>query len=635
MRPWPLITLLTPLTLLSPPLLANDPPAPEPVTTADPTIPVEELEVMLKPLTKGQLIIEADAWQAIVQEKAEQIAAGEVAVKRQNAEITEAESIREQAELAKQKLQEVQQKAKEAAASGDANAAAEVRETAEDARAEMREVQQHIEAAADAAERTAEIRERVADASGQGMEQTVEAAGDAESQVDDVTAAIDDAVARVEGGEDVASATADVRREAEEAAAATEAVSAAADKAEPTADADVGADTGDQPELLTRAAELAATEEAKREEKRVLLEAVTSMREERKQLIDRFKAVLTALEAKTPEDDSETLALIADHQLYIRAVSGVEVDVQDTTSAWIAIKGWATSEEGGIRLAINLARFVAVLVAAWFIAKLLSAAVHRGLRRVKGTSRLLEDFLVKTVRWVVIGIGIIMALAALELSVGPLLAVVGAAGFVVAFALQDSLSNFASGLMILIFRPFDVGDVVDAGGVSGSVKSMNLISTTIKTFDNKTMVVPNNKVFGDVITNATGVRERRVDMEFGIAYDADIDRAHAILEEIITGHPKVLEDPAPTIALNALGDNAVTFIARPWTRTADYWQVFWDVTKAVKKRFDAEGIGIPFPQRDVHLYIERGAEQLLAKQDGGNAAAADRPAIIENATNNT
>jgi small conductance mechanosensitive channel len=641
MRPWPLIALL-PLTLLSLPLLAEDPPAPEPVTTGDWSIPVEELELILKPLTKTQLVIEADAWQAIVQEKAEQIAAGEVAVKRQNAEITEAESIREQAELAKQKLKEVEEKASEAAASGDTKAAEEVRETAEDAKAEMLEVQQQIEAAADAAERTAEIREHVADISGrsmeqaagvkgQGGEQTADAAGDAADQVDEVTAAVDEAVARAQGGGEMSETADDVRRQAGEAVAATEVVSAAARRAatateqaeaEAEAAAEAPDDAEDQPELLARAAELASAEEAKREEKRALLEAVTKMREERKQLLDRFKAVLAALEAKTPEDDTETLALIADHRLYVRAVSGVEVDVEDTTSAWIAAKGWVTSEEGGIRLAVNLVRFFGVLIAAWFVAKLFSAAIHRGLRRVKGTSRLLEDFLVKTVRWVVMAIGIIMALASLEISVGPLLAVIGAAGFVVAFALQDSLSNFASGLMILIFRPFDVGDVVDAGGVSGTVKSMNLISTTIKTFDNKTMVVPNNMISGDVITNATGVRERRVDMEFGIAYDADIDRAQIILEEIITTHPKVLEEPAPTIALNALGDNSVNFIARPWTRTADYWEVFWDVTKAVKKRFDAEGIGIPFPQRDVHLYIEGGAEQLLAKQSPTNATAA-------------
>ena len=176
--------------------------------------------------------------------------------------------------------------------------------------------------------------------------------------------------------------------------------------------------------------------------------------------------------------------------------------------------------------------------------------------------------------------------------------------------MQDSLSNFASGLMILFFKPFDVGDVVDAGGVSGSVESVNLVSTTIKTFDNKKMMVPNNRVWGDVITNASGVTERRVDMEFGIGYDDDIDKAQAILEEIVNAHPLVLQEPAPTIRMSALADSSVNFIVRPWTKTADYWTVFWDITREVKKRFDAADIGIPFPQRDVHLYIANGGDKL-------------------------
>jgi small conductance mechanosensitive channel len=196
-----------------------------------------------------------------------------------------------------------------------------------------------------------------------------------------------------------------------------------------------------------------------------------------------------------------------------------------------------------------------------------------------------------------------MALAALEVSVGPLLALVGAAGFIIAFALQDSLSNFASGMMILLFRPFDVGDVVDAGGVSGSVEAVNLVATSIKTFDNKTMVVPNNKIWGDVITNASSNDERRVDMEFGIGYDDDVDKALAILDEIVNAHPDVLPEPAPTIRMNALADSSVNFIVRPWAKTGDYWGVYWDITREVKKRFDAADIGIPFPQRDVHLYI--------------------------------
>jgi len=160
-------------------------------------------------------------------------------------------------------------------------------------------------------------------------------------------------------------------------------------------------------------------------------------------------------------------------------------------------------------------------------------------------------------------VGVIMALAALEVSIGPLLAVVGAAGFVIAFALQDSLSNFASGLMILFFRPFDVGDVVDAGGVSGKVTSMNLVSTTIKTFDNKDMLVPNNKIWNDVITNATGVDTRRVDMEFGIGYDDDVDRAQTILEEIVAAHPKALKDPAPLFGGNRAERKSTLLALRP------------------------------------------------------------------------
>jgi small conductance mechanosensitive channel len=350
--------------------------------------------------------------------------------------------------------------------------------------------------------------------------------------------------------------------------------------------------------------------ELKKQQKVALLEEVTQLREQRTLLLDQFNAVIAALEAKTDDQDADTLAKIRDYRLYASAVSGIEVDVTDATSAWLAIKGWLMSEEGGSRWLLNLAQFAGILIAAWIISRILSGLIHRALRRVPGTSRLLEDFLVKAVKWVVLAIGLIMALAALEVSIGPLLALLGAAGFVIAFALQDSLSNFASGLMILLFRPFDVGDVVDAGGVSGSVESVNLVSSTIRTFDNKKMVVPNNRVWGDVITNASGVAERRVDLEFGIGYDDDIDQAQAILEEIVNGHPNVLEQPAPTIRMNALADSSVNFIVRPWTKTADYWGVYWDITREVKRRFDAADIGIPFPQRDVHLYFADGGDKL-------------------------
>jgi len=185
-----------------------------------------------------------------------------------------------------------------------------------------------------------------------------------------------------------------------------------------------------------------------------------------------------------------------------------------------------------------------------------------------------------------------------------MLAGLGVAGFIVGFALQDSLGNFAAGAMILIYRPFDVDDFVEVTGASGLVKKMNLVSTTITTFDNQTLVVPNSKIWGDVIKNVTAQTERRVDLEFGIGYDDDIELAERVLTEVVSAHDKVLADPEPMIKLHTLGDSSVNFVVRPWVRTDDYWDVYWDLMREVKLRFDREGISIPFPQRDVHLYAE-------------------------------
>ena len=192
------------------------------------------------------------------------------------------------------------------------------------------------------------------------------------------------------------------------------------------------------------------------------------------------------------------------------------------------------------------------------------------------------------------------------ISVGPLLAGLGVAGFVIGFALQDTLANFASGLMILLYRPFDVGDIVETGGVFGKVKEMSLVNTTVLTFDNQTLVVPNSKIWGDVIKNVTAQDIRRVDLVFGIGYADDIPKAEGILEEVVRGHEKVLQDPQPVVKLHELGDSSVNFIVRPWVKRDDYWDVYWDVTRQVKLRFDAEGVTIPFPQRDVHLHVQQG-----------------------------
>ncbi len=220
----------------------------------------------------------------------------------------------------------------------------------------------------------------------------------------------------------------------------------------------------------------------------------------------------------------------------------------------------------------------------------------------KQPSQLLRRMVLMVVRNAIIVIGVLIALAQVGISLGPLLAGLGVVGFIVGFALQETLSNFASGMMILIYRPFDVDDYVEAAGISGLVSSMSLVNTTILTFDNQTIVVPNNKIWGDVIRNVTAQKTRRVDLVFGISYDDDIPKAEKILREIVESHDTVLDDPAPNIRLHELGDSSVNFIVRPWVKTEDYWETYWSIMRMVKLRFDEEGITIPYPQRDVHLH---------------------------------
>jgi len=164
--------------------------------------------------------------------------------------------------------------------------------------------------------------------------------------------------------------------------------------------------------------------------------------------------------------------------------------------------------------------------------------------------------------------------------------------------------------MVLLYRPYDVGDMIDcAGGVFGKVSEMSLVSTTILTIDNKTLIVPNSKIWGGVITNVTAQRIRRVDLVFGIGYADDIPKAEEILASIVADHPKVLDDPEPVVKLSNLGDSSVDFIVRPWCARDDYWDVYWELTREVKLRFDREGVSIPFPQRDVHFYPESGTAE--------------------------
>jgi small conductance mechanosensitive channel len=298
----------------------------------------------------------------------------------------------------------------------------------------------------------------------------------------------------------------------------------------------------------------------------------------------------------------------------ISATGKISQDILNKDVASGLVEQWVANatdwlRSNGAALFFQVVTFLLILVAFWFIARLGRGAVRRGLARSKlSISSLAQDFFIKMTGRLIMLFGLIIAIAQLGIEVAPLLAGLGIAGLVIGFALQDTLSNFASGLMILIYRPFDVGDVIEAGGVMGKVDQMNLVSTMVLTFDNQLLVVPNKQIWGGVIRNVTHQEQRRVDMTFGIGYSDDIPKAEKVLAEIVTGHDKVLKDPEPIIRLHELGDSSVNFVVRPWSKTEEYWDVYWDITREVKRRFDAEGISIPFPQRDVHIYREDGGE---------------------------
>lgn len=272
----------------------------------------------------------------------------------------------------------------------------------------------------------------------------------------------------------------------------------------------------------------------------------------------------------------------------------------------------------------NLAQIVAkllvlllILAITWLLAALAKRLAARALRATRANvSQLLQKMLISLTGKVIAVLGLLVALSQFGISVGPMLAGLGIAGFIIGFALQDTLSNFASGAMILFYRPFDVGDVVEAAGITGKVSAMNLVSTTVLTFDNQTLIVPNNKIWGDVIRNVTHQTKRRVDMKFGIGYSDDVDKAERILHDIVTADARILADPEPLIKLHELGESSVNFAVRPWVYTADYWDVYWDITREVKRRFDAEGITIPFPQRDVHHYYKQLPPEMRAQAKG-------------------
>jgi small conductance mechanosensitive channel len=283
-------------------------------------------------------------------------------------------------------------------------------------------------------------------------------------------------------------------------------------------------------------------------------------------------------------EENEVVDVVEVIPTSVEEVSQLWTQVQDVVAAW------------GLKV---IAALAILIIGRW-----VAMMVRRGVRRMmekSGADPIIIGFVTSITYIALLAFVVIAALGQLGIQTTSFIAILGAAGLAVGLALQGSLANFAAGFLMIIFRPFRVGDFIEGAGVAGVVEAIQIFTTTLRTGDNKTIIIPNAKLSGDNIINYSAKETRRVDMTVGVAYDADLSKVKHVLNDIIVKESRVHADPAPQVAVAELADSSVNFVVRVWTNTADYWGVKFEFTETIKNRFDEEGIGIPFPQRDIHI----------------------------------
>ncbi|HIK10030.1 MAG TPA: mechanosensitive ion channel [Oscillatoriaceae cyanobacterium M33_DOE_052] len=625
--------------------------APDKATTIqDPTIPVEDLKQLLKPLTLEELQNEAAAWLLLLKNKVQEISQTEIGIKRQRRAIEAKDEAGKLVKEAKTKLAEAEKAV--AAAPKNTPEYEEATKQVEAARDALKTAQTALEKAAEVAA-ALETDTSVQDALGEAQqekeiteaEETLKKAKEAREQIppdspryQEVTAKIDAlevAIQDLEKAEENLKSTVPDSPEQKEAKSkvdqAREVVKSAAQElktisgggdssASPNAETDVAAGTGSayqevdvenlqdtgggqaggQQELnkVNKAIEKAAEED--KELKTQLTVNVTNLQAEQTAISDRFKTVLDEVDTKGGDTTG--------YRKYIQAISAVEVDLKDKQDLGVRLVSWAQSEEGGMRWGSNLAKFTTVLIATILLAQLLGVLLNATLAGFRGVSSLFRGFLVVTVKRGGIVVGVLLGLTALEVSLAPILAVVGGVSFVLAFALQSNLGNFASGLMLILNKPFDVGDEVKVSGLWGYIKAINLASTTIQGFSGQIYTVPNNTVWGSVIENLTSQEIRGGFIRIKIPFGTDIQRTREILASISNGHPKVVKSGTSVWAYEDY------YIALSWSfksKTEDFWTVWDELLSQAQDILATEGIKLAIPTRDIR--IQNGS-------NGGNGA---------------
>ena len=268
------------------------------------------------------------------------------------------------------------------------------------------------------------------------------------------------------------------------------------------------------------------------------------------------------------------------------------------------LKTWIS--ENATDWAIQIGIAIAIFIIGKMIAKFIANLVKKGMTRA-GTDTILVGFIGNIAYGLLLVAVVLAAVDSLGVNVTSLMAIVGAAGLAIGLALKDSLANFAAGVMIIIFRPFKIGDYINAGGTAGVVDEIGLFATLMHSPDNQRIIVPNSAVIGGTITNVSALETRRVDLVFGIGYSDNIGQARDIIQSVIDADERILKDPEASIVVGELGDSSVNLNVRPWVNNADYWPVRADLLETVKIRFDEAGISIPFPQQDVYMHEVKAA----------------------------
>ena len=256
---------------------------------------------------------------------------------------------------------------------------------------------------------------------------------------------------------------------------------------------------------------------------------------------------------------------------------------------WIALYG------------LKVIAAIVILIVGWIVAKAIRSILRRMLTKMHADAALVS-FMSSLTYVGLLAFVVLAALGQLGVQTTSFIAVIGAAGLAIGLALQGSLANFAAGVLMIIFKPFKVGDFIEGAGVAGVVEEIGIFTMELKSPDNKKIIVPNAKMLGDNIVNYTAKEIRRIDIVAGVSYGDDLDKVRKVLTEILAKDDRILKDPAPTIGVLELADSSVNFAVRPWVKTSDYWDVFFATQESIKKQFDAEGISIPFPQQDVHFH---------------------------------